>query len=100
MTMDMKTCYRWRVTGGQPWNPTSAKTGQIWGTRLSLPIEISLIFLFTVRRGRSRLLRFVFDSFDWVAKNLFQAHGRGTVGLAEVFVDLIPVIHPRSGKAD
>ena len=42
MTMDIKTCCQWRVTGRQPWNPTSAKTGQIWGTRHSLRIEISL----------------------------------------------------------
>src|ERR1700735_3845152 len=25
----------------QPWNPTSAKTGQIWGTHHSSPTEIS-----------------------------------------------------------
>ena len=30
------------MTGGQPRNPTSAKTGQIWGTRHSLRVEISL----------------------------------------------------------
>src|SRR5271156_6150907 len=42
MTMDIKTCCQWRVTGGQLRNPTSAKTGQIWGTRHSLRIEISL----------------------------------------------------------
>jgi hypothetical protein len=31
-----------RETGDrQPWNPTSAKTGQIWGTHHSLPIEIT-----------------------------------------------------------
>src|SRR5580692_5742264 len=29
------------VKGRGPWNPTSAKTGQIWGTRHSLPAEIS-----------------------------------------------------------
>jgi hypothetical protein len=46
------------------------------------------------------LLHVVFDSLDRVAQDLFQAHGSGTVGLAEVFVDLIPVIHPRSGIAD
>ncbi len=50
--------------------------------------------------GRFRLLHVVFDSLDWVAKNLLQAHGRQTISLAEVFVDLIPVIHPRPGKAD
>jgi hypothetical protein len=59
-----------------------------------------LQFLFTVRRGRVRLLHVVFDSLDRVAKNLFQAHGRQAVSLAEVFVDLIPVIHPWSGKAN
>jgi len=42
MTVDMKTCCQWRVSGGQPWNPTSAKTGQIWGTRHSLRIKTSL----------------------------------------------------------
>jgi hypothetical protein len=42
MTMDISTCCQWRVTGRQPWNPASAKTGQIWGTRHSLRIEISL----------------------------------------------------------
>jgi hypothetical protein len=25
----------------EPWNPTSAKTGQIWGTQHSLPTEIT-----------------------------------------------------------
>jgi hypothetical protein len=59
-----------------------------------------LRFLFTVRRGRSNLLHVVFDSFDRVAKDLLQAHGSRTVGLSEVFVDLIPVIHPWTGKAD
>ena len=43
MTMDIKTGCQWRVTGEQPRNPTSAKTGQIWGTRHSLQIEISLL---------------------------------------------------------
>jgi hypothetical protein len=28
-----------QMTGGQPWNPTSAKTGQIWGTRHSSRIR-------------------------------------------------------------
>ena len=49
---------------------------------------------------RPCLLRFVFDCFDWLAEDLFQAHGGQTVGLAEVFVDLIPVIHSWTGKAD
>jgi hypothetical protein len=49
---------------------------------------------------RFRLFHVVFDSLDRVAKNLFQAHGRQAVSLAEVFVDLIPVIHPWSGKAN
>ena len=30
------------MTGGQPRNPTSAKTGQIWGTRHPSEIEILL----------------------------------------------------------
>jgi hypothetical protein len=34
--MDIETCCQWRVTGEELWNPTSAKTGQIWGTRQSL----------------------------------------------------------------
>ena len=59
-----------------------------------------LRFLFTVRRGRLRLLHFVFDSLDRVAKDLLQTHGSQTVSLSEVFVDLVPVIHPRSRKAD
>jgi hypothetical protein len=42
MTMDINTCCQKSVTGGQPRNPTSAKTGQIWGTRHSLRIEIAL----------------------------------------------------------
>jgi hypothetical protein len=42
MTVEIKTGCQGRVTGGQPWNPTSAKTGQIWGTRHSSRIEISL----------------------------------------------------------
>ena len=42
MTMETKTGCQWRVTGGQPWIPTSAKTGQIWGTRHSLRIKISI----------------------------------------------------------
>ena len=41
MVMDLKICGWERAIGGQPWNPTSAKTGQIWGTRHSLRIEIS-----------------------------------------------------------
>ncbi len=55
------------------------------------------------RMGRKETtgpLRFVFDSLDRVTKNLLQAHRGRTVGLAEVFVDLIPVIHPWSGKAN
>jgi hypothetical protein len=28
------------VTGGLPWNPTSAKTGQIWGTHHSLRTSV------------------------------------------------------------
>jgi hypothetical protein len=31
MAMDIETCCQWRVTGEELWNPTSAKTGQIWG---------------------------------------------------------------------
>ena len=49
---------------------------------------------------RARLLCVVLDSFDRVAKDLLQAHGRRAVGLAEMFVDLIAVIHPWSRKAD
>ncbi len=30
------------MIGGEPLNPTSAKTGQIWGTRQLLRVEISL----------------------------------------------------------
>jgi hypothetical protein len=46
------------------------------------------------------LVGVVLNSLGWMAKNLLQAHGGWTVGLAEVFVDLIPVIHPWSGKAN
>ncbi len=42
MAMD-KICCWYRVFGGQPLNPTSAKTGQIWGTRHLLRIEILLL---------------------------------------------------------
>src|ERR1700749_2141542 len=42
MAMDVKTSCQWRVTGGQPWNPTQAKTGLEWGTGHSLRTEISL----------------------------------------------------------
>jgi hypothetical protein len=66
----------------------------------SRPQWRNLQFPATVSEGGFRLLHVVFHSLDRVAKNLFQAHGRQTVGLAEVFVDLIPVIHPWSGKAD
>ena len=41
MSMVSYTC-SYTVTGRKLWNPTSAKTGQIWGTRHSLRIEISL----------------------------------------------------------
>ncbi len=42
MAMDFKICCWSRVIGEQLLNPTSAKTRQIWGTRHSLRIEISL----------------------------------------------------------
>jgi hypothetical protein len=59
-----------------------------------------LQFPSTMRRGLFRLLHLVLNSLNRVPKNLLQAHRRQTVSLAKVFVDLIPVIHPRPGKAN
>jgi hypothetical protein len=64
MTTEIKTCCQWRVTGGQPWNPTSAKTGQIWGTRHSL------------RNRRLYSLRALRPGVSWIPAHQFAPHLR------------------------
>ena len=66
----------------------------------SRPQWRNLQFPATVSEGGFPLLHLVFDSLDRVAKNLLQAHGSRTVALSEVFVDLIPIIHPWPRKAN